>query len=183
MKQNYFPIRNLKLFTFFFCLISALTYAQSTSLVVIDSGYSQKEKVMPRVSKSKILNLETGSNPWKAIRERMEADKSITTIHLFAEANYNTLLLGGISYDMDAVNDEFELSMMEGLYQGTHFQLLVYNCNLGSNEEGIELLTQISQQTYMNVGASTNCTSIFDPNFTFDFKTMDKVLPSPIIQY
>lgn len=182
MKQNIFTLKKIRFSTLFLCLIGTFTFAQSTSLVVVDSEYSQKEKVIPLVSTSKILNLKTGSNPWKAIRESIEADKSITTIHLFTEANYNSLRMGGLSYDMDAVNDEFELSMLEGLYQGTHLQLLVYNCNLGSNEDGIELLTQIGQRTYMNVGASTNCTSIFDTDLIFDFKTRDEALTSPIIQ-
>lgn len=181
MKRNIFNFKDIGLSIFLSCFIGVWTFAQSTGLVVVDAEYSEREKVISQVSTSKILNLETGPNPWKAIRERMAADSDITTVHLFVEASHNTIRMGGISYDMDAVNDEFELSMLESLYQGTHLQLLIYNCNLGANGEGIELLSQIGERTYMNVGASTNCTSVFDPDFTFDFKTREENLTDPII--
>lgn len=180
MKRN-FAFKNIGLSIFFSCFIGASVFAQSTNLVVVDSEYSDKEKVISQISTSKILNLEIGSNPWKAIRETIAANRDITTVHLFVEASYNAIRMGGISYDKKALNDEFELSMLEGLYQGTHLQLLVYNCNLGANGEGIELLSLIGQRTYMNVGASTNCTSIFDSDFVFDFKTREENLTTPII--
>jgi len=181
MKQTIFTFKNIRLSIFFSCFIGTCAFAQSTNLVVVDSEYSEKEKVISQISASKILSLQIGANPWKAIRERIAADRNITTVHLFAEASYNTIRMGGISYDKEALNDEFELSMLEGLYQGTHLQLLIYNCNLGANEEGLELLTQIGERTYMNVGASTNCTSIFDPDFVFDFKTRKENLTAPLI--
>lgn len=181
MKRYIFNFKDIGLSIFLSCFIGVLTYAQSTGLVVVDAEYSEKEKVISQVSTSKILGLEIGSNPWKAIRERIAVDSDITTVHLFAEASYNAIRMGGISYDREAIKGEFELSMLEGLYQGTHFQLLIYNCNLGSNGEGIGLLSQISEQSYMNVGASTRCTSVFSSDFVFDFKTREENLADPII--
>lgn len=181
MKRNIFTFKGIGLSIFFSCFIGTCALAQSNNLVVVDSEYSDKEKVISQVTSSKILSLEEGSNPWKAIRERIAADREITTVHLFVEASYNAILMGGVSYDKEALNEEFELSMLEGLYQGTHLQLLVYNCNLGASEEGMELLRQIGERTYMNVGTSTNCTSIFDSGFVFDFKTRQENLSVSLI--
>src|SRR5690554_3769593 len=181
MKPNIFNFKNIGLSIFLSCFIGVWAFAQSTGLVVVDAEYSEREKVISQVSTSKILSLETESNPWKTIRERIAADRNITTIHLFVEASYNALRMGGISYDREVIKNEFELSMLESLYQGTHLQLLIYNCNLGANDEGIELLSQIGEQSYMNVGVSTNCTSIFSSDFVFDFKTREENLTNPVI--
>ncbi len=164
-------------------LFSTAIYAQSENLVVIDAQFSQKQDVLAKVpSTATILELSGDSNPWKAIRENLESNSSIKTIHLFVNATYNSMQMGAITYDLAQVNSENELSMLEGLYQGEHFQLLVYNCNLGSNDEGLSLLKGLGQKAYFNVGVSTDCTSIFDNSFDFNHSTLGQVLNSSIIQ-
>src|SRR5690606_28767116 len=95
MKLNIFAFKNIGLSIFLSCFIGTHVFAQSTDLVVVDSEYSEKEKVISQISTSKILKLEIGSNPWKAIRERIAADRKITTGHLFVEASYNAIRMGG----------------------------------------------------------------------------------------
>ncbi len=164
-------------------LFSSTIYAQSESLVVIDTEFSQKQDVLSKIpSTAIVLELSGSSNPWKAIRESLESNRSIKTIHLFANATYNSLQMGATTYDLAQVSQENELSMLEGLYQGEHFQLLVYNCNLGSNEEGLTLLKDLGQKAYFNVGVSTDCTSIFDNSFDFDYSTLGQSLSNSIIQ-
>lgn len=178
MPKN-FPLK-CPLFSLFF-LFTTLIFAQSKSLVVIDSEYSNKDQVLNSIpTETVLLLLDAHSNPWKTIRESLESNSEIKTIHLFVEANYNSLTMGGITYDSSSINNEFELSMLEGLYQGANFQLLIYNCNLGSNPQGIALLNGISQKAYLNIGVSTNCTSIFDEGFNFNFSTLNQLTDNPI---
>jgi len=166
----------------FLCLVGLKSFSQSTSVVIIDGDFSKKQQVMEALGDAQIVYLTSGTNPWKAIRESLETDKNITTIHLFVDASYNEIQMGGILYNLETLGKESELGMLEGLYQGNNYQLLIYNCNLGSNQDGTELLGYIGQRTYMNVVACTNCTSIFDADFAFDYKTLDEPLPVSIIQ-
>lgn len=179
MKQNNSPLKST-LFLLF-CLITTLTFAQSKNLVVIDSEYLDKEQVLAIIpNEAVLLVLDTHSNPWKTIRESLESNNGIKTIHLFTNATYNSIQMGGVSYNLDVANSENELGMLEGFYDGTHLQLLIYNCNLGSNEEGIDLIDVISQKSYLNIGVNTNCTSIFDEDFNFNFSTLNLLTDNPI---
>lgn len=156
--------------------------AQSPDLVVIDYNYAQKEDLEQKIpSNIAILNLSTGENPWLVIRKKLEKNPNLKNIHLFAESGYKSLLLGGIEYTKTLIEAENELSMLEGLYSGDNYQLLLYCCNLPSNEEGLNIIKTIGQRTYFNVAASTKCTTIFDNSFTFDFTTLNMPTANPII--
>ncbi|MHA7831991.1 MAG: DUF4347 domain-containing protein [Flagellimonas sp.] len=156
--------------------------AQTNALVVMDSQYAQKQDVLSRLpSNSNILEIDGADNPWKTIREYIQENSSMRTIHLFVNATYNAFQLGGITYNAQQVEQEFEFSMLEGLYQGTNFQLLVYNCNLGSNPEGLALLKQISERSYFNIGVPTNCSSILEGSLDFDHTTMNQTINSSIL--
>lgn len=164
-------------------MLSITISAQSSDLVVIDSNYSQKQTLLNSIdSNIATLEISMAENPFKTIREYLEQHTPVQTVHLFAEATYNTLLLGGKSYDADLIATENELSMLEGLYRGDNIQLLVYNCNLGSNEEGLQLLKQLGDRAYFNIAVSTNCTSIFSPDFSFDHTTLNKPVNASILQ-
>lgn len=164
-------------------MLSTTILAQSTDLVVIDSNYSQKQTLLDAIDPNvATLAVGTEANPFKTIREYLEQHKSVIAVHLFAEATYNTLQLGGKFYDMALMATENELSMLEGLYRGDNIQLLVYNCNLGSNEEGLQLLKQLGDRAYFNIAVSTNCTSIFSTDFSFDHTTLNKPVNASILQ-
>lgn len=157
--------------------------AQSTNLVVIDSQFPDKQRVISSLSSSElVLELTSSNNPWEQIRKSLESNTSVKTIHLFANASYNALQMGGLTYDLSSVSAEFELSMLEGLYQGEHLQLLVYNCNLGSNPDGLALIKAIGEKAYFNVGACTTCTSIFDNLFQFDYWSINQTVSNSILQ-
>lgn len=162
--------------------ISVMAVAQSNSLVVMDKQYAEADKVAEQLPNTQILYLDANTNPWKQIRMALEADRSIVSIHLFVKATYNGLLMGEQSYTLESLDNEFELGMLEGLYQGTHIQLLVYNCNIGNNQDGQELLRQIGQRAYFNVAVPTDCNSIFDSGFNFDYTTLDLPITESIIQ-
>ncbi|MDT7829500.1 DUF4347 domain-containing protein [Pricia sp. S334] len=174
-KKNRIPI-------FIFLLTASFTYAQSKDLVVIDSEYAEKGKVLALLPGSEVLELNSNSNPWEKIRVGLENNKNLNTVHLFVESSYNAILMGGTSYSIETLNNEFELSMMEGLYSGTNYQLLIYSCNLASNEEGIELLNYIGQRAYMNVASGADCSSVFDAGFAFNFQSLDSSLSPSIFQ-
>jgi hypothetical protein len=157
--------------------------AQSSDVVVMDAQYYQKQDILSRLpSNSDILEINGEDNPWKTIREYVQQNSSIQTIHLFVNTTYNAFELGGITYDLQQVAQEFEFSMLEGLYQGTNFQLLVYDCNLGSNPEGLALIKQISERSYLNIGVPTNCSSILDGSLDFDHTTMNQTINSSILK-
>ncbi|MFH6603567.1 DUF4347 domain-containing protein [Maribacter algicola] len=182
MKQlTYFPRKSKfsKLLLFF---ASTFVYSQATDLLVIDSDYSKKEQLLSQVFEVQILYLDSETNPWTDIREVLLAEKSIKTVHLFTDATYKEIRMGGITYNIDTLNDEFELGMLEGLYQGTNIQLLIYNCNLGSNADGLSLIKKISDLSYFNVAAPTKCNSVFTPGLEFDYTAMDLPVNSSILK-
>lgn len=183
MKNTFIFLKKSCSFLFLFYLFSSSITAQSKSLVVLDFEFSQKTSVLNELpDNTAVLELNSGTNPWELIRKKLESNQDLKVIHLFANASYNSLRIGGVNYDIVKVAKEFELSMLEGLYQGIHLQLLVYNCNLASNEEGLNLLKVIGEKAYFNVGACTNCTSIFDSTFLFDFSTLNRTVDNSILQ-
>lgn len=176
-------LKNAMSLLLFFSMSIGISWAQADEIVVIDSEYSQKANVLDNLPNSvAIIELQKAENPWKTVREYLEGHNSVQTIHLFANTSYNALELGGITYDLAMVNQEFELSMLEGVYQGTNLQLLVYDCNLGSNTDGLELIQKISDMSYFNIATSTNCTSVFDTDFSFDHTTMNQTISSSIFK-
>lgn len=167
----------------FFSMAFSMSWAQTAEVVVIDSEYSQKTSVLEHLpTNATVIEVGHSENPWKTVRQFLEANATVKTIHLFANTSYNALQLGGITYDSSKITQEFELSMLEGVYQGTNIQLLVYDCNLGSNTDGLALIKQISNMSYFNIATSTDCTSVFDSNFSFDHTTMNQPISSSIFK-
>ena len=181
--KNHFYNRSVIKFLLFFTLIAATGRSQSNEVVVVDANYSQKQQVLDNLPVgTAVFEIDREENPWQQIREYMEENPSAMAIHLFANTSYNAIQLGSIAYDSAAVDQEFELSMLEGLYQGTHIQLLIYDCNLGSNPKGIALLKKISDRAYFNIAVPTTCSSIFGADLVFDHTTMDQPINNSIFQ-
>lgn len=159
----------------------ALAIAQSADLVVIDKDYSQNSKLLSKLPpNTAILRLDTSKNPWMMIREKLESNPDFKNIHLFAESGDNSIVMGGIEYTTAKIDGESELSMLEGLYKGTNYQLLIYTCNLPSTPDGLELVKKIGERAYFNVAVSTNCTDVFN-TINFDFTSLNQPLVAPIL--
>ncbi|MDC6364898.1 MULTISPECIES: DUF4347 domain-containing protein [Flavobacteriaceae] len=181
--KNQVNRKSSSLFFALFTLLLIRVTAQSDEVIVIDSNYSQKQQVLDNIpSGSNILEVDATENPWKAIRNYLEQNQAILTLHLFANASYNSIAIGNNLYDSDAVDQEFELSMLEGLYQGNNIQLLIYDCNLGSNVEGLALLQKISERSYFNIGVPTKCNSLIGDDLVFDHTTLDQPVKKSIFQ-
>ncbi|WP_299434884.1 DUF4347 domain-containing protein [uncultured Maribacter sp.] len=182
MQTKYSTSKRTFIYVFFFLCLKFYAQSGSKNLVVIDSDFSEKTQIISTLSTNQVLvELNNTTNAWKQIREFLQENSEIKTIHLFANASYNSLQMGGVAYDLNSVNAEFELSMLEGLYQGEHIQLLVYNCNLGSNTDGLALIKAIGEKAYFNVGACTSCTSIFDTAFNFDYWSLSASITNSIL--
>ncbi|MEZ4970481.1 MAG: DUF4347 domain-containing protein [Flavobacteriaceae bacterium] len=157
--------------------------AQTDILVVIDQDYAKRNEVLSQLpSGAAVINLKSNSNPWKDIREKLTSDKDLKQIHLFVESGFNSLLMAGIEYNAEKVQSEFELSMLEGIYTGIHYQLYLYTCNLPSNPEGLELIKELGNKTYFNIAASTNCQEGADHDFNFDYTTLDQPIAGSIFK-
>ena len=181
--RNQFQTKNLSFLVLFFSTLISGVNAQSNSIVVVDAGYFQKQEVIESLPEGfATVELNQTANPWKLVRQYLEQNQSAKVIHLFANTSFNSIQLGGITYDAKEIEKEFELSMLEGLYQGTNIQLLIYDCNLGSNAEGLSLIKKIGDQSYFNVAVPTNCNSIFDSNLEFDHTTINQPISSSIFK-
>lgn len=181
--RNPFQTKTFSFFVLFLTTIIAGLNAQTTDIVVIDAAFSQKQEVLENLPEEvTIVELNHAANPWKLVRQYLEQNPSAQVIHLFANTNFNAIELGGTVYDSTEIEKEFELSMLEGLYQGTNIQLLIYDCNLGSNAEGLALLKKISDRSYFNIAIPTSCSSVFDSNLEFDHTTMNQPINSSIFK-
>lgn len=179
MKLQITPI---KIMAFLFLVaITQLASGQQNQIVVIDGAYSKSTEVTAQLPAGvPVLRLSSSSNPWEAIRNELTKNPEIKIVHLFAEATYNELSMGGTVYTRDNLVHEWELAMLEGLYNGVNHQLLLYNCNLASNQEGIEFLRDLGSSIYFNIAAPKQCISILDNTLQFDFTTMDQPISSSI---
>ncbi|MDO6519329.1 DUF4347 domain-containing protein [Zobellia uliginosa] len=174
--------KTLNLFFFLFVMTINGTIAQSNELIIIDSDYAQKQRVLEKASQSiPMLEINKSGNPWRTIRNYLEQNRKITTLHLFANTSSGALKLGGVTYDSAKVDQEFEFAMLEGLYQGTNYQLLIYDCTLGSNKEGLQLLDKIGGMSYFIIAVPTNCSSVFNTGLEFDHTTLDQPIAQSIL--
>ncbi len=154
LQMGYFKIISLLLLL----VVTNGVSAQTDQLVVIDGAFMEKQEVLAKIGpETAILQLSNTGNPWEAIRHELLKDSSIKQIHLFANATYDQLGLGGKVYTLDNLENEWELAMLEGLYQGTNYQLFLYNCNLASNPEGLAFLRERGTRTFFNISAHTQC--------------------------
>lgn len=154
---------------------------QATEVVIVDRNYADKASVIAAMPASaNYLELENAENPWRTIREFLMKHEA-GVIHLFTNTRSAGIELDGQYYDVSRLSEEFELAMFEGLYQGEHLQMLIYDCTLAQSASGKEFMGQLGQLTYMNVAASTSCDSIWDAAFTFDYATMPKAVASSIL--
>lgn len=167
---------------FLLCLLSISgTMAQTSELVIIDANYTLKQEVLENLSRDfKVLQIDATENPWKNVREFLEQNSSIRSIHLFVNATPTSFELGTKVYDSNTVEGEFEFAMLEGLYQGTHLELLIYDCQIGSNQAGLSLLKTISDKSYVNIAIPTNCNTAFDNDLQFDHTTMNQAVKNSI---
>ena len=165
-------------------LLPLLISAQSTDLVVVDQDFGQKELLASKLSTNNVqlLELTSSENPWKSIRTTLVQNPAIETIHLFAEGSFDHIKLGTIVYDTAQVDAESELSMLEGVYKGTNIQMLVYNCSIGANEQGRQLLKKIGDKAYFNISVPTDCNTIFSEDLTFNYTSLGQATSQPILQ-
>ena len=133
-------------------------------------------------SDTPVLEVDASKNPWKYIREFLEQNRTVLTLHLFANTGHGSLEIGGMDYDSAKIDEDFELSMLEGLYQGTNIQLLIYDCTLGSDNDGLALIQKISEKTYFNIAVPTNCSSVFSTDVDFDHTTMNQPIHNSIFK-
>ncbi len=166
----------------FLAAIAQFASAQQNQLVVIDGAFSKNTEVTSKIPAGiPILRLSNNKNPWEAIRDELTNNRDIKVIHLFAEATYNELSMGGVVYTRENLANEWELAMLEGLYNGVNHQLLLYDCNLASNEEGMEFLRELGNSIYFNIAAPTQCVSILNDTVQFDFTTLNQPINSSIL--
>lgn len=180
MKLQTTPMKMMTLF--YFTVITHITSAQQDQLVVIDGAFSKNAEITAQLPVGvPVLRLSTDKNPWEAIRNELTQHQDIKVVHLFAEATYNELSLGGIAYNKNTLAAEWELAMLEGLYTGENHQLLLYNCNLASNEEGMDFLKELGNAIYFNIAAPTQCVSLLNDTVHFDFTTLNQPISSSIL--
>ncbi len=87
----------------FFLMLTILfitrTMAQSNEVVVMDSNYFQKQQVLDHLtSDTPVLEVDASKNPWKSIRSSLEQNRTVFTLHLFANTFHGSLEIGGMDY-------------------------------------------------------------------------------------
>ncbi|MBR9854495.1 MAG: DUF4347 domain-containing protein [Algicola sp.] len=182
MKTLFNP-KTLSSFLLLFTLVLSVVKAQSDDVILVDSEFAQKQELLTKIPQGvSVIEINKTVNPWKMVREYLEKNSSVNTLHLFTNTTYNAFELGGILYNESKVGQEFEFSMLEGLYAGTNIQLLVYDCNLGSNPDGLALIKKVGDLTYFNIGVPTNCTTVLSSDIEFDYTTLNQPITSSIFK-
>ncbi|WP_335964877.1 DUF4347 domain-containing protein [Galbibacter sp. PAP.153] len=156
--------------------------AQQNKLIVVDMEYPHLSQLeFTKTQNLEVLKLTTQENPWKNIREYLQMHPEITELHLFAKTTENSIQLGGNNYSAKKLDAEFEISLMETLYNfKNRHQLLIYSCNIAREETGRAILKKLGERTLFNIAAPTSCDDIFSETLEFDFQTYPKANLIPI---
>ncbi len=152
--------------------------SQNKDLVVLDEEYASKNSILASLPVSTtILQINQGDNLWGELKTALVANPQISEIHFFLTTTASTIELGNTSMGLSDIEQDPVLTEI-GNRVGTEtdINLFVYSCTLANNAQGTALLREIGSKTHLNVLGSKSCTSIFDPQFLFDFSSKGETI-------
>jgi hypothetical protein len=170
------------LFSSLFFVVSLLK-AQYTALMVIDKDYPNKTSLLASSPINvKILEVGDSATLWTKIHSTLSAEASITQTHLFLNTTESTITVGKDSLGLSDIESMTGLGLLKNLVTAARqIDLFLYSCSLAKNAQGLSLLNALGEQTNFNVLSASNCSTIFDGNFNFNFSSKNKLSQTHLI--
>ena len=157
---------------------------QATELVIIGSSF--KSKIALKASLPidvVVLEVSYSDELLTKLKNALRNNPNIRNVHLFSGTNEDGIELGNDVFNtttLDAYADLFT-DFSNGQEHGDVLNFFVYSCSLSNNTNGLAFLSRLADETNFNVLSATNCDSIHDEDFVFDYSSSNSVIPTTTI--
>ncbi len=159
------------------------TNVPSEELVII--GHSFDNKISLKASlpvEVMLLEVSYSDELLTQLNNALDNNPNITNIHLFSKTNESAIELGNDILNGDTLETYTDVLEDISAHQGGNdLNLFVYSCSLSDNANGLSFLSRLANKTKFNVLSATNCNSIRDEGFVFDYSSANKVVPMPAL--
>ncbi len=130
-----------------------------TELLFIDASLPDIQVLLNNVRPGiKLILLEAGEDALVQMTRAIEEESDISSIHLVTHGQSGALLVNGRTYQADDFVADKELLNKWSAHLAVGADFLLYGCEVGVGENGLNLLSTIAQLTHMDVAASITLT-------------------------
>ncbi len=162
--------------------LSTNTEATSRELVFVDTGVEGYQQLVDDITQQNddtqntasrqidIILLDKNSNGIQQITNSLNSSTSISAIHIISHGSNGSLQLGNAALDGNSLQQHSEA--LQGWQQALtdDADLMIYGCNLASDQQGENLITQLSQLTGADIAASNDITANLNNNGDWDLE-------------
>ena len=166
-----------------FIFLSFSLNAQSIDLVIIGDSYPNKTSLKASLPVAvKTLEVSYSDELLSSLLKVVEEYPTVENVHLFSETEPTAIALGNDIFNEDALKTYS--TILNGINDSgadREVKLFIYSCSLASNVEGLTFLNRLADEIGFNVLSASNCDSINEGEFAFDFSSSNTVVPVPSI--
>jgi hypothetical protein len=153
------------IFAWFVFALSANVIAQhakGNSLVIIDPELPSIDILRRQIHPdSRIVYLEKSNNPLVAILKILKAHAPVSALHIMSHGKPGQLIFSGTEVTTNMLDqNEGILSMWKDSFSH-HGDVLLYGCEVGKGQGGIEFIQSLAVLAGLDVAASDNHTGSF----------------------
>ena len=157
------------------------TNQASTELVIIGDSFENKISIKASLPINVVvLEVSYSDELLIGLRDALRDNPNITNVHLFSSTSNEGIELGNDIFNIDTLDTYSNLiaGISESQKRSSNpLNLFVYSCSLSANANGLSFLNRLGNETNINVLSATNCDSIGDENFVFNYSSSNRVIP------
>jgi Domain of unknown function (DUF4347)/Bacterial Ig domain len=162
--------------------LSSDTETPSRELVFVDTGVEGYQQLVDDITQQNddtqnttsrqidIILLDESSNGIQQITDSLNSSTSISAIHIISHGSNGSLQLGNTALDGNSLQQHSEALQSWQHALTDDADLMIYGCNLASDQQGENLITQLSQLTGADIAASNDITANLDNNGDWDLE-------------
>ena len=146
-------------------------------LVIIDSQVEDYAQIVDSIKSNadenvsfEVIILDANLNGIDQLSDIFSSQENLDAVHLISHGSSGSIQLGNSQIDQSALEQHSEtISLWRNAFS-TEGDLLIYGCDLGSNEQGISFVNMLSELTDADVAASDDLTGHADLGGDWDLE-------------
>ena len=147
-------------------------------LAIVDGGIEQYEAIIDAVRSVRIgetpmevVVLDPARDGIDQITELLSSRRGLSAVHLFSHGNSGSLQLGSSTFDSASLSAATSKIQQWGKSLTEDADILLYGCQIGDGQPGIEFLNALSVATGADIAASTDLTGDSSLGGDWDLET------------
>jgi hypothetical protein len=121
-------------------------------------------------SDTEVIILDIHSDGITQITDLLKEYEDITTLHIISHGDVASLSLGSTEVNTNTLSDYSELLGQWALSFTENTDIMIYGCNVGSGEEGMDFLKDLKELTGADIAASNDPTGSSDLGGDWDLE-------------